>query len=121
MTTSSTKSQIISSVIAFAIVALLSSFAGFRVVIVGAVIFASLVARLLTESAFARLINKTVTLTWMYWVWFALYLIGIIFLFVTAKTGSNICAWITIALFIAGLIFQIIDVKSITPKKEEVK
>ena len=119
MAVSSTKTQWISSAIAFALVALLSSFAGFRVTIVIAVLFAVLVARILVDSAFTRLLNKTKTLTWMYWVWFALYLAGILMIFVTARTGSNVCAWITIALYAVGLVFQIIDIKAITPKKVE--
>ena len=111
MTTNTNKNNIISSIIAFAVVALLSSFAGFRVTIVAATIFSVLVARILVDSIFARLVEKTKTLNWMYWVWFALYLAGILMIFVTAKTGSNICAWITIALFVVGLVFQIIDIK----------
>ena len=117
--TTNTK-NIISSIIAFAVVALLSSFAGFRVTLVVATIFAVLVARILVDSAFARLIDKTKVLNWMYWVWFACYLAGIVLIFVTARTGSNVCAWITIALFIMGLIFQIIDIKkNQTPKTTE--
>lgn len=104
-------SNIISSIIAFALVALLSAFAGFRVIVVGAVIFSAIVAKLIVDSFFARVINKTKPINWMYWVWFAMYLAGILFTFITAKTGSNICAWITIALYVVGLVFQIIDAK----------
>lgn len=110
---SSGKSQVISTLISLGFVALLSSLAGFRVMAVGAIILAVLISRIVVDSVFSRLINKTVKLYWMYWVWFALYIVGTVMLFVTAKTGSNVCAWFTVASLIVGLIFQILDVKKV--------
>lgn len=116
---SSGKSQVISTIISLALVALLSSLAGFRILVTASIIVSTLIARVVVDSFFTRVINKTVQINWMYWVWFALYLVGILMFFLTAKTGFNVCAWLTVAALVVGLVFQIIDVKKIKADSEE--
>lgn len=107
------KNSFISYVIAVGCTGLISSFAGFRIEIVGSVLISIVLFKVVTGAIFNRVVDQAIDVTWRFWVWIAAYIIAPILGFAVAATGSNIFAWFELATFLVGFIFNVLDFKKI--------
>lgn len=107
------KNSFISYVIAVGCTGLISSFAGFRIEIVGSVLISIVLFKVVTGAIFNRVVDQAIDVTWRFWVWVAAYIIAPILGFAVAATGSNIFAWFELATFLVGFIFNVLDFKKI--------
>ena len=113
------KKNIITSIVSLAVVALIASICGFRVIVVGGVILATVTMEYCMIGLWERVIDKSQKATWAFWVWFCFYIVGVVFALATAQTGWNPLAWICIAAYLIAVIFNIVDTKFISPKVEK--